>query len=193
MRFTKRLSLMSKSSAKVLAPSSCPQRTKKHCSLGDGESHGNRQLFLSYLILAQFSSLSLHGIEGAFSGAGEKTVIPSKVIGKFSIRLVPNMKPEKVNKMVIDFLNDLWKKRGSPNTFNPRVGHDALPWVADTNDSNFKAGARAMKQVHGVDPDYIREGAADDMAHSQNEKINKVNYLQGVKTLLAYLLELGKA
>ncbi|ETN72398.1 peptidase dimerization domain protein [Necator americanus] len=152
--------------------------------------------------------LSLHGIEGAFSGAGEKTVIPSKVIGKFSIRIVPNMKPEKVNKLVVDFLNDLWRKRGSPNTFNPRLGHDALPWVADTNDANFKA-------VHGVDPDYIREGcsipitltfqeltgksvlllplgAADDMAHSQNEKMNKINYIQGVKTLLAYLLELGK-
>lgn len=33
-------------------------------------------------------SLSLHGIEGAFSGVGAKTVIPAKVSGKFSIRLV---------------------------------------------------------------------------------------------------------
>ena len=31
-------------------------------------------------------SLSLHGIEGAFHGAGAKTVIPAKVSGKFSIR-----------------------------------------------------------------------------------------------------------
>lgn len=31
-------------------------------------------------------SLSIHGIEGAFSGAGAKTVIPAKVSGKFSIR-----------------------------------------------------------------------------------------------------------
>lgn len=31
-------------------------------------------------------SLSLHGIEGAFYGAGAKTVIPAKVTGKFSIR-----------------------------------------------------------------------------------------------------------
>ena len=31
-------------------------------------------------------SLSLHGIEGAFYGAGAKTVIPAKVSGKFSIR-----------------------------------------------------------------------------------------------------------
>jgi Cys-Gly metallodipeptidase DUG1 len=33
-------------------------------------------------------SLSLHGIEGAFYGAGAKTVIPAKVAGKFSIRSV---------------------------------------------------------------------------------------------------------
>lgn len=33
-------------------------------------------------------SLSLHGIEGAFYGSGAKTVIPAKVIGKFSIRYV---------------------------------------------------------------------------------------------------------
>lgn len=31
-------------------------------------------------------SLSLHGIEGAFSEPGAKTVIPAKVSGKFSIR-----------------------------------------------------------------------------------------------------------
>ena len=33
-------------------------------------------------------SLSIHGIEGAFSAAGAKTVIPAKVSGKFSIRYV---------------------------------------------------------------------------------------------------------
>ena len=34
----------------------------------------------------RFPSLSLHGIEGAFSEPGAKTVIPAKVSGKFSIR-----------------------------------------------------------------------------------------------------------
>ena len=33
-------------------------------------------------------SLSIHGIEGAFSAAGAKTVIPAKVSGKFSIRYI---------------------------------------------------------------------------------------------------------
>lgn len=48
----------------------------------------------------RYPSLSLHGIEGAFSASGAKTVIPRKVIGKFSIRLVPNMTPEEVTKHV---------------------------------------------------------------------------------------------
>ena len=44
----------------------------------------------------RYPSLSLHGIEGAFHESGSKTVIPRKVIGKFSIRLVPNMDSKKV-------------------------------------------------------------------------------------------------
>lgn len=48
----------------------------------------------------RYPSLSLHGIEGAFSGSGAKTVIPRKVIGKFSIRLVPDMDPKDVEKQV---------------------------------------------------------------------------------------------
>ena len=48
----------------------------------------------------RFPTLSLHGIEGAFSGTGAKTVIPAKVIGKFSLRLVPDQKPEQIEKVV---------------------------------------------------------------------------------------------
>lgn len=60
-------------------------------------------------------SLPVAGIEGAFDGEGAKTVIPRKVIGKFSIRLVPNMQPEAVERLVIDFLEKRHKNSGSPN------------------------------------------------------------------------------
>merc|ERR1719490_677224 len=63
----------------------------------------------------RFPSLSLHGIEGAFSDPGAKTVIPRKVIGKFSIRIVPNQTPEFVEKCVVDYLNKKWAERGSKN------------------------------------------------------------------------------
>ena len=55
------------------------------------------------------------GIEGAFDGVGAKTVIPRKVIGKFSIRLVPDMLPDQVEKLVSDHIDKLHKASGSPN------------------------------------------------------------------------------
>ena len=52
----------------------------------------------------RYPSLSLHGIEGAFAGSGAKTVIPAKVIGKFSIRLVPDQDPDRVAETVRTYL-----------------------------------------------------------------------------------------
>lgn len=63
--------------------------------------------FLSYFLkeeilqhLWHYPSLSIHGIEGAFHEPGIKTVIPAKVIGKFSIRQVPNMDLSDVKQQV---------------------------------------------------------------------------------------------
>jgi hypothetical protein len=36
----------------------------------------------------RYPSLSIHGIEGAFSAAGAKTVIPAKISGRYSGRVV---------------------------------------------------------------------------------------------------------
>lgn len=162
----------------------------------------------------RYPSLSIHGIEGAFYGPGAKTVIPCKVTGKFSIRLVPDMLPEAVDKLVFAHLNELWQKRGSPSKLNVYSIQSGPPWMADFRHDHYQAGARAIKQVYGVDPDFTREGgsipvtltlqnvtgknvmllpigASDDMAHSQNEKINVSNYINGIKLLVAYLLECG--
>uniref|UniRef100_A0AC35FJZ8 Peptidase M20 dimerisation domain-containing protein n=1 Tax=Panagrolaimus sp. PS1159 TaxID=55785 RepID=A0AC35FJZ8_9BILA len=156
-----------------------------------------------------------HGVEGAFSGPGAKTVIPCKVKGKFSIRIVEGMEPEAVDKCVTDHLNNLWSQRKSPNHFSVHPLQGSLPWVADYNHPHYQAGAAAIRKVYGVEPDYTREGcsipvtltfqeltqknvmllpigACDDMAHSQNEKINVSNYIEGTKVLAAYLMELGK-
>lgn len=42
---------------------------------------------------------------GAAFQPGAKTVIPGKVIGKFSIRIVPNQEPAEVEKLVFDYIN----------------------------------------------------------------------------------------
>ena len=40
-------------------------------------------------------TLDVHGMPGGFTGAGAKTVIPAKAMAKVSMRLVPEMTPEK--------------------------------------------------------------------------------------------------
>jgi len=163
----------------------------------------------------RFPSLSLHGIEGAFSDPGEKTVIPQKVIGKFSVRIVPNQTPEGVEKIVIDYCNKVWKQRGSCNKFSARMSHGGRCWKSDPVHPHYLAGVNATKRVYGVQPDMIREGgsipitltfqevteknvmllpmgACDDGAHSQNEKIDVRNYIEGTKLMATYLEELSK-
>ncbi|PNJ29066.1 CNDP2 isoform 3 [Pongo abelii] len=163
----------------------------------------------------RYPSLSLHGIEGAFSGSGAKTVIPRKVVGKFSIRLVPNMTPEVVSEQVTSYLTKKFAELRSPNEFKVYMGHGGKPWVSDFSHPHYVAGRRAMRTVFGVEPDLTREGgsipvtltfqeatgknvmllpvgSADDGAHSQNEKLNRHNYIEGTKMLAAYLYEVSQ-
>ncbi|XP_046580783.1 cytosolic non-specific dipeptidase-like [Haliotis rubra] len=163
----------------------------------------------------RFPSLSVHGVEGAFSGTGAKTVIPKKVIGKFSIRIVPELEPAQVEKLVVAHLEKAHKESGSPNKMKVSMGHGGRYWLSDFNHPHYLAGRQAMKKVFGVEPDMTREGgsipvtltfqeatgknvmllpigACDDGAHSQNEKINRENYINGVKVLGAYMDEVSK-
>ncbi|KAI0293927.1 CNDP dipeptidase [Russula brevipes] len=159
-------------------------------------------------------SLSLHGIEGAFYGAGAKTVIPAKVAGKFSIRLVPPQTPENVDPLVIKYLQGEFARLGSKNTFNVENLHGGKPWVEDHKHWNYEAAHRATEAVYKQAPDYTREGGSipvtltfaealgvnvlllpmgrgDDGAHSTNEKLDISNFIQGTKLLGSYLHEVG--
>ena len=85
----------------------------------------------------RYPSLSLHGIEGAFSAPGAKTVIPAKVHGKFSIRSVPNMEPERITELVTKYLNDEFAKLGSKNKMTVECIHGAKPWVSSPDHWNY--------------------------------------------------------
>lgn len=154
----------------------------------------------------RFPSLSIHGVEGAFYEPGQKTVIPRKVIGKFSIRIVPDQTPVQIEKYVCDYINAKWAERGSPNAMKVYMAHGGKPWTEDPNHPHYVAAREATKHVFGVYPDMTREGgsipvtltfqeatgknivllpvgAADDGAHSQNEKIDVRNYIEGVSNM----------
>ena len=106
----------------------------------------------------RYPSLSVHGIEGAFSAPGAKTVIPAKVIGKFSIRTVPDMEIEAVNEAVYKHVKAKFAELGSKNTMKVYLQHAGKWWVASPKHWNFSAAGQAVEQVFGVKPDLTREG-----------------------------------
>ncbi|KAL6908920.1 glutamate carboxypeptidase [Trichoderma evansii] len=158
----------------------------------------------------RYPSLSLHGIEGAFSSPGAKTVIPAKVTGKFSIRTVPDMDIDTTNAAVYKYVEEQFAKLGSKNSMKVWAQHTGKWWVASPKHWNFSAAAKAVERVWGVAPDFTREGgsipvtltfeeatgknvlllpmgSSTDGAHSINEKLDKKNYIEGIKMLGAYL------
>lgn len=164
--------------------------------------------------LWRYPSLSVHGIEGAYSDQGEKTVIPNQVIGKFSIRTVPNMTASKLEHRVVEYIKALQAQSGSPNEVKVSMSSSGEYWVGDPNHPHFQAGARAVESVYGIKPDMTREGgsvpiavilqrvtqknvmllpvgAFDDGAHSQNEKLDIKNYICGIKLMAAYFSEVA--
>ncbi|KAJ8290925.1 hypothetical protein GJAV_G00019250 [Gymnothorax javanicus] len=178
----------------------------------DGLMYSNKEDLLAHRW--RYPTVTIHGIEGAFSAPGTKTVIPAKVIGKFSIRQVPNMDPAIVEKQVTNYLQTVFEKRQSPNKLKVTMVIGAKPWLADTQHPLYEAGKKAIKEVFKVDPDMIREGGTipiaktfqdvtrksiimlpiggfDDGLHSQNEKMSRYNYIEGTKLFVAYLHEVG--
>jgi len=155
-------------------------------------------------------SLSIHGIEGAFSAPGAKTVIPAKVVGKFSIRTVPDMEPAEVDRLVFAHVQKEFDKLKSKNKMKVFLQHSGKWWVASPKHWNFTAAAKAVDKVWHVKPDLTREGgsipvtltfeqatgknvlllpmgSSTDAAHSINEKLDRRNYIEGIKLLGAYL------
>ncbi|CAK9296800.1 unnamed protein product [Gordionus sp. m RMFG-2023] len=163
-------------------------------------------------------SLSIHGIEGAFSGPGAKTVIPHKVIGKFSIRLVPHQDPQKVKNNVIEYITKLHKQHNTGNSLNIVIEEEVESWLTNYKNNNFQLASEAIKRVYGRYPDLTRDGGtvpaavylskylkdpnnslilmplsyAADGAHSENEHININRHIMGIKSLVSYIYELAK-
>lgn len=154
-------------------------------------------------------TLSVHGIEGAYSEPGMKTVIPAVVRGKFSIRIVPSMMPDEVEEKVVRYVDKLWKSRGSPNDMKVVMLNSGKPWTEKPDHPHYMAARKATKHVYNIDPDMTREGgsipvtltfqnltgknvlllpvgAGDDGAHSQNEKIDIRNYIEGVRLMYIF-------
>jgi acetylornithine deacetylase/succinyl-diaminopimelate desuccinylase-like protein len=115
-------------------------------------------------------TLEFNGIGGGYQGEGTKTVIPSKAFAKISCRLVPNQKPDKIKKLVIDTIRERTPKdvtvefvdqhKGDPYVVVPpgrsNTPKDQSPVLA----AAFRATEVAVTEIWGRPPLYLREGGS---------------------------------
>ncbi len=158
-------------------------------------------------------TFEVHGIAGGFTGAGAKTVIPAKATAKVSIRLVPNMQPEKVTAAFRAFV-----ERNTPEGIRTevRVLSAAPAVLVDPDHAAIRVAASAFSEAFGRPTVYIRAGCSvpivgdfaralgiptvmmgfglpDDGLHSPNEKFRLENYYKGIATVARFLEEYGRA
>ncbi|TDG46287.1 hypothetical protein AWZ03_007258 [Drosophila navojoa] len=160
-------------------------------------------------------TLTMHGVEGADSHPGWRRILPMKVMGKFSIKLVPDQEVKHVFNLVKDHMRFLKTELGVKTQLNVHLldGIDPLSWATDSR--LIKAVCRAVEFVY--ETDVITTQAIPvclpianvlqklinkpiillpyskriDKHHTENESIESLNVLRHTKTCAALFAELS--
>lgn len=157
----------------------------------------------AYLSSKIFPSFDLHGIIAGYNKPGIKTVIPHKIVAKFSCRLVENQDPERVERLVKGFIkkNIIGGVKYVLQTFSK-----SSPFYTDINNSYCQKTACIFTQVFGNKTLFNRSGGSvgaaevlqrvfhkpiiltgftlpNDNIHAPNENFDADMFWKGIKAL----------
>ena len=146
-------------------------------------------------------TFEINGLTSGYQGEGSKTIVPAWASVKVTMRLVPDQKPAKIQKLVQAFL-----KKHCPPTVKIEVtsGHGGDPYIVSPTSPMAQASLRALKSGFKREPIVMREGGSipivndfkkilgvdtlllglalpDDNAHSPNEKFDLDNFASGMR------------
>ncbi len=152
-------------------------------------------------------TLDVNGIVGGYTGAGAKTVLPSKVHAKISMRLVPDQDPEAIFQQFKAYVEEI-----APPSVTVSVSyfHSAQPAITDLTIPAMDAARVAYLAEFGNEPLFSREGGSipvvsdfqrelgletvmmgfglpDDRLHSPNERFYLPNFYKGIRTAIRFL------
>jgi acetylornithine deacetylase/succinyl-diaminopimelate desuccinylase-like protein len=99
-------------------------------------------------------TLEVHGIAGGYQGPGVKTVVPPAATAIISCRLVPDMRPARVVRLVRDFV-----RRHNPDVL-VAPEHALEPFRGHTVGPHVDAIRAAMRFAFGRAPVFVREGGS---------------------------------
>ena len=99
-------------------------------------------------------TFEVHGIVGGHTGPGVKTAITHKAEAKISMRLVPNQNPDKIYRLVRNFIKD----RNPDAQIIPESF--VKPFLGPVTGPYADAARRAVQAAFGKDPAFVREGGS---------------------------------
>ncbi|MBN1475761.1 dipeptidase [Candidatus Sumerlaeota bacterium] len=156
-------------------------------------------------------TLEIVGVTAGHQGPGHKGIVPATAVARFSTRLVPEMDPERVVRLVQSHV----AKRTPPGAEVSAVcGHGARGTLIPADSKWVQAAKRALAVGFGKEPVFIREGGSipivnlfqgelgmpclllgyglpDDRIHGPNEKFSMADFQSGTRTNAALLAELA--
>lgn len=157
-------------------------------------------------------TLDVNGLHGGFVGEGASTVIPAKVMGKVSMRIVPDQNPDEVSKSF-----DAAVRAATPEGVNVEIlNHNQCPaYLCPVDSDGIRAAERAFEAGYGTRPVFIREGGSlpilalfkeklgadslmlgfcmpDCNAHGPNEYFDVDDFHNGTATAAHLLAELAR-
>jgi len=151
-------------------------------------------------------TFEIHGIKGGFVGDGAKTVIPAQATAKVSLRLVPGLSFDAVQKWLTRAA-----QRAAPSYAEVQVKilHGGDPVQVDVNDPAFAALDEAFKESTGREAVRVRAGGSipivpqlgatgapviltgiglpDDGLHSPNEKLDLQQLWDGIGIFASFM------
>ncbi|MCS6917109.1 MAG: dipeptidase [Chitinophagales bacterium] len=148
-------------------------------------------------------TVECNGIWGGYTGAGAKTVLPSKAYAKISCRLVANQQPERIAQLFTDYFLSLAPRSVQVKVHLLSAGHGV---IVPTDSLAYRAAALALEHTFGKKPIPTMEGGSipvvasfekilglktalmgfgldTDALHSPNENFGVANYFKGIETI----------
>ena len=116
----------------------------------------------------------INGLTSGYQGVGSKTIVPSWASAKLTFRLVPDMKPAKIHRLVARHL-----KKICPPSVRLEItgGHSGEPYLMSPTGPRAQAALRALSRAFGHEAVLLREGGSIPI-------VNDFKKILGVDTLL---------
>jgi acetylornithine deacetylase/succinyl-diaminopimelate desuccinylase-like protein len=122
-------------------------------------------------------TLDCNGIIGGFTEEGAKTVLPSKVTAKISMRLIPDQDPVRISKEFTKYIHSLAPKSVKVNV---RTLHYGYGVVVPLESKAISAGAKAVSRAFGKKTFFTREGGSIPVVVDFVEQLKAPAVLMGL-------------